>query len=174
MIKTAEDIFGNSFTRMFASTGAFGAGVFEDITSFYNPLIPFFLIAAVLIIADCRFGVELSKKNKIKVRISRMVRRSINKFVDYFCWVTIAGLLGFVYGTPLNLPNLELFTLAGIYGLELNSIANNYLELRGVSARLNFIKWFTKKTNTKDLFEQYGSNRNNRKLAKHDNNDSKK
>lgn len=173
MVTVVEDVFGNSFTRLFAAAGAFGAGVLEDVATFYNPLIPLFLIAVVLIVVDCRFGVELSKKNREKIRTSRMVRRSVNKFVDYFCWVTIAGLLGFVYGTPLHMPNLELFALAGVYGLELNSIVNNYLELKGINLRLNFMKWFKRKTGTEDLIEDYDRDRNNRKLAKRNNSGSK-
>jgi len=153
-------------TRMMTTSGVFSVGILEDITQFYAPLIPLFVMAMALVITDARFGVLLSKKNGLVVRFSRLVRRSINKFLDYFCWVTIAGLLGHVYGTPLHWPNFEIIAMAGIYGLELNSIVNNYLELKDINLRVNFMKWFTKKTGTTDLIEKYGGNKRSPKRNK--------
>lgn len=167
---TYQDTERNIFTNTITTGGIFTAGILEDITHFYGPLIPLFIIAIVLIATDARFGVMLSKKNGLKVRFSRLVRRSVNKFLDYFCWVTIAGLFGFVYGDSFDLPNFELIAMVGIYGLELNSIVNNYLEVKGINLRLNFIKWFTKKTDTTDLIEKYDldkyHNRSNKNSSK--------
>lgn len=56
---------------------------------FYNSLIPFLLLAIVLIIVDSRFGVAAARKRGEPIRTSRKWRRAINKLVDYVCWVTL-------------------------------------------------------------------------------------
>lgn len=145
----------NILNQGLAITGSLGAQVLEEVTNFYAPLLPLFLIALTLIAVDARFGSKKSKLRGEEVRFSRLFRKSINKFIDYFCWVTVVGLFGFVYGDTFNLPNLELIAMLGIYCLELNSIVNNYFEYKGIKKKFNILRWFGRKTDTSDMFEDY-------------------
>lgn len=156
----------NILNQGFAITGSMSAQILESVEQFYAPLMPLFLIALALIFVDSRFGSLKSKLRGEEVRFSRMIRKSINKFVDYFCWVTLAGLFGAYYGDAFNLPNLELVALAGIYGIELNSIMNNFLEYKGINIKFNFLKWFGRKTDTSEMFEEYDRTKHNTNSSK--------
>lgn len=112
---------------------------------FYQALSPFLVLALVLIAADTRFGVEASIKRGETFRPSRMMRRAINKLVDYICWITLAGVVGNAFGTILGIPILSALILMVIYGIELTSCFNNYFEFKGVNKRINIWKLFGKK-----------------------------
>ena len=59
------------------------ATIFSSLADGMESLAVWLLVAFVLIVADLRFGVRASKKRGEKVRGSRVVRRTINKLVDY-------------------------------------------------------------------------------------------
>lgn len=116
--------------------------VVAPILDFYNSLIPFIILAIVLIFVDSRFGVAAAKKRGEPIRTSRKWRRAINKLVDYICWVTLAGLFGQTFGTILGIPLLSALLLLVVYGIELTSCYNNYLESRGINKKINIFKLF--------------------------------
>lgn len=121
------------------------AALLSPFIDFYTPLLPYILLAIVLIIADTRFGVEASKKRGETFRASRMMRRAINKLVDYICWITLAGVIGSAFGEVLGIPILSGLILLVIYCIELTSCFNNYFEFRGVNKTINIWKLFGKK-----------------------------
>jgi len=117
----------------------------------YFPLRWFMLFAVVLVLFDCRWGVAAAKKRGEKVRFSRAGRRTIQKMVDYFCWITIAGLIETlfeadmaIYGIPVGQGLLLIF----IYLFEVNSCYNNYCEARCIET-WDIIGWVGEKTNLK-------------------------
>lgn len=116
--------------------------VVAPLLDFYNSLIPFIILAIVLIFVDSRFGVAAAKKRGEPIRTSRKWRRAINKLVDYICWVTLAGLFGQTFGTILGIPLLSALLLLVVYGIELSSCYNNYLESRGINKKINIFKLF--------------------------------
>lgn len=128
------------------------ATVISPFVEFYQALLPFLILAVVLIVADTRFGVEASVKRGETFRPSRMMRRAINKFVDYICWITLAGVVGNAFGTVLGIPILSALILLVIYGIELTSCFNNYFEFKGVNKRINIWKLFGKKE-LEEVFE---------------------
>lgn len=107
---------------------------------FYNNLIPFILLAIVLIIVDSRFGIAAARKRGETIRPSRKWRRAINKLVDYVCWVTLAGLFGHTFGTILGIPVLSGLLLLIVYGIEVTSCFNNYFEYKGIKKKVNIFK----------------------------------
>lgn len=111
---------------------------------FYENLIPFLLLAIVLIFVDSRFGVAAAKKRGEQIRPSRKWRRSINKLVDYICWVTLAGLFGQAFGTVLGIPILSVLFLLIVYGIEVSSCFNNYFEEKGIKKKVNIFKLFNR------------------------------
>ena len=121
------------------------ATVISPFVEFYRPLLPFLLLAIVLIGADTRFGVEASLNRGETFRPSRMMRRAINKLVDYICWITLAGVVGNAFGSVLGIPILSAMILLVIYGIELTSCFNNYFELKGINKQINIWKLFGKK-----------------------------
>lgn len=111
---------------------------------FYNNLIPFILLAIVLIIVDSRFGIAAARKRGETIRTSRKWRRAINKLVDYVCWVTLAGLFGQTFGTILGIPVLSGLLLLIVYGVEISSCFNNYFEYKGIKKKVNIFKLFNR------------------------------
>lgn len=116
--------------------------VVAPLLDFYNSLIPFLILAIVLIFVNIRFEVAAAKKRGGPIRTSRKWRRAINKLVDYICWVTLAGLFGQTFGTVLGIPILSALLLLVLYGIELSSCYNNYLESRGINKKVNIFKLF--------------------------------
>lgn len=116
----------------------------SPLLDFYENLIPFLLLAIVLIFVDSRFGVAAAKKRGEQIRPSRKWRRAINKLVDYICWVTLAGLFGQMFGTVLGIPILSVLLLLIVYGIEISSCFNNYFEVKGINKKVNIFKLFNR------------------------------
>ncbi len=121
---------------------------------FIEPLKCFLLLGLILIFADLRFGIAAAKKRGEKIRISRAGRRTINKIVDYLCWILVAGAMGKAFGIPFNIPVLPAITLLVVCGLEINSVFMNYFEARGKKVKVNIFKYFAKKTDIIDVEEK--------------------
>lgn len=118
--------------------------IVAPLLDFYNKLIPFILLAIILIIVDSRFGCAAARKRGEKIRTSRKWRRAINKLVDYVCWVTLAGLFGQTFGSILGVPILSGLFLLIVYGIEVTSCFNNYFEYKGIKKKVNIFKLFNR------------------------------
>lgn len=111
-------------------------------------------LALILIIADLRFGVEAAKKRGEKIRFSRAGRRTINKIVDYLCWVLLAGAIDKAFGASFDIPIFPALILLVIYGFEINSCYGNYFESHGKKVNVNIFKFFSKKTDIIEMEEE--------------------
>lgn len=120
------------------------AAIVAPLLEFYNRLIPFLLLAIVLIIVDSRFGVAAARKRNEPIRTSRKWRRAINKLVDYICWVILAGMFGKTFGEILGIPILSAGILLIVYGIEISSCFNNYFEAKGIKKKVNIFKLFNR------------------------------
>ena len=129
------------------------ATVISPLVTFYGKLLPFLLLAIMLIAIDSRFGILASKKRGETIRASRAIRRAINKFVDYICWITLAGMLGQTFGAVFHIPLLSMIVLLVVYTIELSSIFNNYFFYKGLSLKFNGLRFISKiiKTNVEDI-----------------------
>ena len=119
-----------------------------------EPLKWFMLLAVILIIADLRFGIAAAKKRGEQIRFSRAGRRTINKIVDYLCWILLAGAIGKAFGLPFDIPILPAIVLLVIYGFEINSCYGNYFEAHGKKVKVNIFKYFSKKADIIDVEEK--------------------
>ena len=140
------------------ATSAFLAPLIES----WEQLAVWLMLALVLLLADLKFGIQAAKKRGEKIRRSRAVRRTINKFVDYICWLSIAWFIGHTFGESLHVPTLAIIVLAIIYSVELASILDNYFEYRGIAKRLNLGKLWAvifKKNNIDNILEDKNGNR---------------
>lgn len=137
----------NLFSSIFAVLGA-------SITSFYAHLAPWLLLGMILVIADLRFGIMAAKKRGEKIRFSRAIRRTINKMVDYLCWVTLAEVCNMTFEITIGVPVISMGMLFIIYGIEINSCVNNYLEYKGIKKKFNFYKLVGKEELLDDVTEE--------------------
>lgn len=119
--------------------GVFAATLSPLIDGWQGMLI-WIVVAFVLIVADLRFGIEASQARGEKIRTSRAIRRTINKFVDYLCWVSIAWVLGGSFGHLFGIPLLPAVVMLGVCAIELSSIISNYFESKGIHKHFNVWK----------------------------------
>ena len=138
------------------------ATVISPLVDFYGKLLPFLLLAILLIAIDSRFGILASKKRGETIRTSRAIRRAINKFVDYICWITLAGMLGQTFGVVFHIPLLSMIVLLVVYTIELSSIFNNYFFYKGLKFKFNGLKFISKmtKVNVEEIIEKDNNNEN--------------
>lgn len=113
---------------------------------FVSPIRWFLLAALALVLADLKFGIDAARHRGEVIRKSRAVRRSINKVIDYLCWILVATSFGQAFGTPFGIPVLPAIVLLVVYGCEINSCFNNYFEAHGSRLRINIFKWFKSKS----------------------------
>lgn len=136
----------NLFQAAVASAGTL-------ITSFYSHLAPWLVLGLVLVLVDLRYGVLAARVRGEEIRLSRAWRRTINKMIDYLCWVTVAELMGRTFAVSLGAPVVSMTMLFIIYGIEISSCVNNYFEYKGVRKRFNFWKFINRK-DIEDVLEE--------------------
>ncbi len=120
--------------------GGFTAAVLAPFVEGWQQMLWFLILAIILIIGDLRFGIAAAKKREEKIRPSRAVRRSLNKLVDYICWLSIATVVGVNFGSVFGLPLLSVIIMAVVCIIEMSSIIDNYLEYKGIKKKVNVIK----------------------------------
>jgi len=124
--------------------GGFMAAVLSPFIEGWQRIIWFLILAIILILGDLRFGIAAAKKRGEHIRPSRAVRRSLNKLVDYICWLSIATVVGVNFGSVFGLPLLSVIIMAVVCVIELSSIIDNYLEYKGIKKKINVIKLIAK------------------------------
>lgn len=134
-------------------TAGMTATALSGFTDFIEPLRWFLLLGLVLIIADLRFGIEAARYRKEVIRASRAVRRTVNKMIDYLCWIFVAGAMGEAFGTPFSIAFLPATVMLVVYGIEINSCYTNYFEARGKKMKINVFKFFAKKNDIIEIEE---------------------
>ena len=80
------------------------ATIFSSFVDGWESLVVWLVVAFVLILADLKFGVQASMKRGEKIRGSRVIRQTVNKMVDYICWISIAWVLGNSFGKVFEIP----------------------------------------------------------------------
>ena len=135
------------------------------LADFYGHLAPWLLLGMVLVFVDLRFGLLAARARKENIRPSRAWRRTLNKMVDYLCWVTLAEVCSRTFGITLGVPLVSMAMLFIIYGIELNSCVNNYLEYKGVKKKWNFFKLVGKEDLLTDSNKESESNEPHRDEA---------
>lgn len=130
-------------------TATFLSGLFD----FTSPLRWLLILGAVLIVADLRFGIRAARVRGDVIRPSRAVRRTINKAVDYLCWIFLAGSIGATFGESIGVKILPILVMLVIYGVEINSCFSNYFESRGTHMQVDIFKWFARKVDIIEVVE---------------------
>ena len=120
--------------------GGVTASVLSPFIEGWQQMLWFLILAIILILGDLRFGIAAAKKRGERIRPSRAVRRSINKLVDYICWLSIATVVGINFGTVFDIPLLSVIIMAVVCIIEMSSIIDHYLENKGIKKKVNLIK----------------------------------
>jgi MFS family permease len=152
--------------------GGVTASVLSPFIEGWQQMLWFLILAIILIHGVLRFGIAAAKKRGERTRPSRAVRRSINKLVDYICWLSIATVVGINFGTVFDVPLLSVIIMAIVCLIELSSIIDNYLEYKGIKKKVNIIKLIAhifRRPEVEDVLESTEQNE-----EKQENNESNK
>ena len=129
----------------------------SEMIVFLSPLKWFAVLGLALIVADLRFGVRAAEYRGEKIRFSRAGRRSINKLVDYTCWIFLAAAVDKAF-VQFDIPILPALLLLVIYGFEIESCFRNYFESRGKKIHIDFFSIFRKKMDIIEIKEDNNDN----------------
>lgn len=120
------------------------AAIFSSFVDGFENLIIWFVVAFVLVLADLKFGVQAAIKRGEKIRGSRVIRRTINKMVDYICWISIALALDNSFGKAFEIHLLAAIIMLIVCSIEISSIFDNYFEYKGLHKHFNVWKFLSK------------------------------
>lgn len=126
--------------------------VYEDegiITSFLHEYLQILIdlrwmiiLGVVLVISDFWFGISESRVKKKKIRRSSACRRTINKSIDYFCYITLGSILGKVlqeyYGLDAIVISVSVMILC--YAFEIDSIYGHICAIHGIKKHYSIWK----------------------------------
>lgn len=107
------------------------------------------VVAAVVIVCDLFFGCEAARRRGESVRVSRAIRRTINKMCEYLCWV----MLGITISIGFESEWLKYLIFAIIYGNELSSCLSNYFEAKGKRISVNLLSLLGRRLGIDELEE---------------------
>lgn len=122
----------------------------------WHSLILWVLFAIALIAIDLIFGIKAARKRGENIRGSRALRRTLNKVVDYLCYLSLAWFFGHTFSQSLDIPLLPIIMLLVVYGIEIVSIMDNWLECKGFKKKVSVWKLMGaifKRYNVEDLLE---------------------
>ena len=117
-------------------------GLFGECTQIIYDLRWMILLAIILILSDLWFGISASRLQKIEIRKSRAGRRTLNKIVDYICYVLLGAVLGKAIGEPYGMnPIVVSITVMVIcYCFEVDSIYGHICEIHGIKKRYSILR----------------------------------
>lgn len=114
------------------------------------------LLCLVLILADLKFGIENSIAHGEVIRTSRALRRTINKFIDYLCWLMFGVVFAEAFAVPLGIDYMTVTVCIMLLACfnEVDSIMQNYHAARGIEgvSLIKFVINLVKRKN-KDVGE---------------------
>lgn len=135
MIKSAIDNVTETTTQPLFKASMIG--LFGECTQIIYDLRWMILLAIILILSDLWFGISASRVQNIVIRKSRAGRRTLNKLVDYICYILLGAVLGKAIGEPYGMnPIVVSITVMVIcYCFEVDSIYGHICEIHGIKKR---------------------------------------
>ena len=131
-----------------ASTGV-GLSFIAEIQQLIYDMRWFLLLCVVLIIADLKFGIDNSRAHGEKIRTSRALRRTVNKLIDYLCWLMISAVFAEAFAVPFGIEMMPVAACVMLIACfnEIDSIVQNYHAARGQEgvSLIGFISSLVKK-----------------------------
>lgn len=100
------------------------------------------ILGVLLVISDFWFGISESRVKKKRIRRSSAWRRTLNKIVDYFCYITLGSILGMAlgeyYGFNSILISVSIILLC--YAFEIDSIYGHICAIHGIKKHYSIWK----------------------------------
>ena len=87
------------------------------------------------IVADLVWGLQAAKCRNERRTPTKAIRRTLNKFIGYSCWIFFSASIGITY----HYPKLPAIMMSVVFILEGSSCLNNILEKRGKQISLEGI-----------------------------------
>lgn len=112
-------------------------GLFGECTQILYDLRWMILLAIILILSDLWFGLSASRVQGIAIRKSRAGRRTLNKLVDYICYILLGAVMGKAIGEPYGVDPIVVSITVMIlcYCFEIDSIYGHICEIHGIKKR---------------------------------------
>jgi hypothetical protein len=135
MINSTMDNVTETTTQSLFKTSMIG--LFGECTQILYDLRWMILLAIILILSDLWFGISASRVQGIAIRKSRAGRRTLNKLVDYICYILLGAVMGKAIGEPYGVdPIVVSITVMVIcYCFEVDSIYGHICEIHGIKKR---------------------------------------
>lgn len=135
------------------------------------------LLAVILILSDLWFGISASRVQGIAIRKSRAGRRTLNKLVDYICYILLGAVMGKAIGEPYGVDPMVVSITVMIlcYCFEIDSIYGHICEIHGIKKQYSIwkiiFKLFTFKfSELGEAFRDMAEQKNNFKNTKNNEN----
>lgn len=135
MINSTIDRITETTTQSLFKTSMIG--LFGECTQIIYDLRWMILLAIILILSDLWFGISASRVQDIVIRKSRAGRRTLNKLVDYICYILLGAVIGKAIGEPYGVdPIVVSITIMILcYCFEIDSIYGHICEIHGIKKR---------------------------------------
>ena len=153
-------------------------GLFGECTQILYDLRWMILLAVILIISDLWFGISASRVQGIAIRKSRAGRRTLNKLVDYICYILLGAVIGKAIGEPYGVDPMVVSITVMIlcYCFEIDSIYGHICEIHGIKKRYSIWRILFKLLTLKfkdvgEAFKDMSEQKNQFKNTKKDNED---
>lgn len=140
MINSTIDRITETTTQSLFKT--FTVGTLGECTQILYDLRWMIVLAIILILSDLWFGVSASRIQGIEIRKSRAGRRTLNKLVDYICYILLGAVIGKAIGEPYGVDPIEVSITLMIlcYCFEVDSIYGHICEIHGIKKKYSIWK----------------------------------
>ena len=117
-------------------------GLLGECTQILYDLRWMILLAVTLIISDLWFGISASRVQGITIRKSRAGRRTLNKLIDYICYILLGAVIGKAIGEPygVNPIVVSITVMILCYCFEIDSIYGHICEIHGIKKQYSIWK----------------------------------
>ena len=173
MINSIDKITETTSQSLFKT---FTVGLLGECTQILYDLRWMILLAIILILSDLWFGISVSRVHSIEIRKSRAGRRTLNKLVDYICYILLGAVLGKALGEPYGIdPIVVSITIMVLcYCFEIDSIYGHICEIHGIKKRYSVWKILFKLITFKfkdlgEAFKDMAEQKNNSKTKDNEN-----
>lgn len=152
-------------------------GLFGECTQIIYDLRWMILLAIILILSDLWFGISASRVQDIVIRKSRAGRRTLNKLVDYICYILLGAVIGKAIGEPYGVDpmGVSITIMILCYCFEIDSIYGHICEIHGIKKQYSIWKIIFKLLTLKfnelgEAFRDMAEQKNNFKNTKNNEN----
>lgn len=173
MINSIDKITETTSQSLFKT---FTVGLLGECTQILYDLRWMILLAITLILSDLWFGISVSRVHSIEIRKSRAGRRTLNKLVDYICYILLGAVLGKALGEPYGIDPIvvSITVIVLCYCFEIDSIYGHICEIHGIKKRYSVWKILFKLITFKfkdlgEAFKDMAEQKNNSKTKDNEN-----